>query len=283
MVMNSSQKISVFDYTNYRQYLADYYDEQKAGNPAFSYRYFAAKAGYNSSGMYKDIVNGRTNIKPGFITKLSRAIKHSRREEEYFENMVLFNQAKGNEEKKKYFERMMRFYNSKAFRVDSAQYEFYSRWYYSAIRDMLAIGKFSDDFHEIARSLNPPIRPEQAKRAIHVLKKLGFIERNQRGYYQSVSKIISTGDEVRSVSVKNFQQEMIDLAKEALDRHPPRNRNISTITFSISKDAYQQIEAELVSCRKRILGLVERSRNEDRVYQLNLQLFPLTKITEKTQ
>ncbi|MFH1761525.1 MAG: TIGR02147 family protein [bacterium] len=89
------KKVSVFDYTDYRRYLADYYTEQKEINPSFSYRYFAQKAGYNSSGMYKDIVSGRTNIKPGFIAKLSKAIRHGKREEEYFETMVLFNQAGG--------------------------------------------------------------------------------------------------------------------------------------------------------------------------------------------
>lgn len=273
-------KISVYDYTNYRQYLADYYNEQKAKDKRFSYRYFAQKAGYNSSGMYKDIVSGRTNIRPSFITKLSKAMRHSRREEEYFESMVLFNQAEANDEKKKYFERMIRFYNSKAYIMDAAQYEFYSKWYYSAVRDLLAIKDFGDEFPKIAQALNPAIRTEQARKAVRLLKQLGLIVKNKQGYYKAVNKIISTGDEVKILNVKNFQKEMMDLAKEALDRHPHTQRNISTVTFSISKETFESVEAELVSCRKRILNLVEMSEKEDRVFQLNLQLFPLSKIRE---
>src|SRR3989339_699573 len=166
--------------------------EQKAATPAFSYRYFAQKAGYNSSGMYKDIVRGRTNIQPSFIAKLSKAMRHGRREEEYFENMVLFNQAKGVDEKKKYFERMMRFYNSKAYLVDSSQYEFYSKWYYSAIRDLLEVIDIKDDYQKLARSLNPTIRPEQSKKAIDILLELGMIKKNarKRGLWGEKKKIL---------------------------------------------------------------------------------------------
>ncbi|OGJ93685.1 MAG: hypothetical protein A2487_02525 [Candidatus Raymondbacteria bacterium RifOxyC12_full_50_8] len=273
-----ANKASVFNYTDYRKYLADYYIEQKAATPAFSYRYFAQKAGYNSSGMYKDIVSGRTNIQPSFIAKLSKAMRHGRREEEYFENMVLFNQAKGVDEKKKYFERMMRFYNSKAYLVDSSQYEFYSKWYYSAIRDLLEVIDIKDDYQKLARSLNPTIRPEQSKKAIDILLELGMIKKNASGYYKATDKIITTGDEVKSLYVKNFQKAMMELAKEALDRHPADHRNISTVTFNISKETYKTIETELVACRKKILTLVDNDQNVDRVYQLNLQLFPLSKI-----
>ena len=275
------KKVSVFDYTDYRKYLADYYTEQKEKNPAFSYRYFMQKAGYNSSGMYKDIVNGRTNIKPNFIMKLSKAMSHNRKEEEYFENMILFNQAKSNDEQKKYFERLMRFYNSKAYLVDANQYEFYSRWYYSAIRDLLAINDFKNDYRNIAQALNPRIRTEHAKKAIKILLKQGLIRKDKNGYYKAADKIITTGDEVKSLNVKNFQKSMIELAGEALDRHPANHRNISTVTFNISKGTFKTIEAELVSLRKRILNIVEKDADMDRVYQLNLQLFPLSKIKEK--
>lgn len=276
-----NKKISVFDYTDYRQYLAEYYEEQKRNFPkVFSYRFFAQKAGYNSSGLYKDIVSKRTNIKPGFAMKLSKAIGHSPNEEEYFECMVNFNQAETVDEKNKYFERMKRFYRSKAFIVDAKQHEFYSKWYYSAVRDLLSIGNFADNYSDIARSLNPRIRSEQAKKSIQLLCKLGLIEKNGQGYYKAINRIITSGDEVGSLQMKNFQSEMIGLARDALDRFPAHLRNISTVTFSISKQDYSVVNAEIDACRKKILQLVEKSKNEDRLYQLNLQLFPLSQIRE---
>lgn len=280
--MQNDRKISVFDYTDYRKYLLDYYLDQKAKDPAFSFRFFAKKAGYNSSGMYKDIVNGRTNITPEFVAKLSVGCGHREAEKEYFAAMVLFNQAEKTDEKKGYFTRMMCFYNSKAHRVDAAQHEFYSKWYFSAIRDLLACGDFGNDYGRIAATLQPKIKPHQAKKALKVLSKLGLIQRNEEGFYKAVDKLITTGDEVHSLNVKSFQSGMMDLAKSALEDIPKKHRNISTLTFSISKEVYNEIESEVIAFRKKILGIVEKGEHMDRVYQLNLQLFPLTKIGEKS-
>ena len=273
--------VNIYDYTDYRQYLRDYYEEQKAKNPAFSYRYFAKRAGFNSSGLYKDIVDGRTGITRSLILRFSSAMKLTRKQQEYFETMVYFNEARTVEEKKLYFERLMKYHNSKAFRVDAKHYEYYSKWYYIAVRELLAIGDFKDDYSAIAQALNPKIRQEQARKAIEVLRRLGLIKKDKAGYYRAAEKILTTGAEIKSLAIAGFQKAMMDLAKEAIDRHPAAHRNISTVTFSVSPETYNDIRAELDACRKRILGMVERSESEDRVCQLNMQLFPLTQIKEK--
>jgi uncharacterized protein (TIGR02147 family) len=280
--MEAKMAVSIYDYTDYRQYLRDYYEEQKAKNPAFSYRYFAMKAGFNSSGLYKDIVDGRTGITRGLILRFATAMKLSAKQQEYFETMVYFNEAKTVDEKKLYFERLMKYHNSKAFRVEKNQYEYYSKWYYVAVRELLAIGGFKDDYAAIAQALSPSIRKEQAEKAIKVLKKLGLIQKDRNGCYKAVDKILTTGSEVKSLAVANFQKAMMDLAKGALDRYPVEQRNISTITFSVPEKAYADIRDELIACRKRILGMVDRSENEAMVCQLNMQLFPLTKPKEST-
>ncbi len=279
--MKKEKAVNIYDYTDYRRYLKDYYEEQKARFPAFSYRYFAKRAGFNSSGLYKDIVDGRTGITRSMILRFSKAMKLPKKQEEYFETMVYFNEAKTIEEKKLYFERMMRYYSSKAFKVDADQYEYYAKWYYIAVRELLAIGNFNDDCEGIARSLNPTITKDQAKKAIEVLKKLGLIGKDAHGYYKAIEKILTTGSDVKPLYVANFQKSMMDMAKEAIDRHRAEHRNISTITFSVSKEAFDEISSEIDSCRKRILGIIDKSNNEDRVCQLNMQLFPLTRIKEK--
>jgi uncharacterized protein (TIGR02147 family) len=278
--MDKLRAVSIYDYTDYRQFLRDYYEEQKAANPAFSYRYFARRAGFNSSGLYKDIVDGRTGITRSLILRFATAMKLSAKQQEYFETLVYFNEANTVEEKKLYFERLMKYHNSKAFKVEKNQYEYYSRWYYIAVRELLAIGNYGDDFSAIAQALNPSIRREQAKKAIEVLKKLGLIKKDNKGYYKAVDRILTTGTEVKSLAIANFQKAMMDMAKESIDRHPAKRRNISTVTFSVSEKTYDDIKAELVACRKRILGMVDRSENESMVSQLNMQLFPLTRSKE---
>jgi uncharacterized protein (TIGR02147 family) len=278
--MDRQKPVSIYDYTDYRQFLRDYYAEQKAKNPAFSYRYFAKRAGFNSSGLYKDIVDGRTGITRGLILRFAGAMKFQRRQEEYFETLVYFNEAKTVDEKNLYFERLMKHRDSKAFRVDAAHYEYYSKWYYIAVRELLAVGNFRDDYSRIARSLNPGIRLDEARKAIAVLLKLGLIAPDEDGYYRATKRILTTGTDVTSLVIANFQKAMMELARQAIDRHPVEHRNITTVTFSVSQETCDDIKAELDACRKRILGMIERSENETMVCQLNFQLFPLTRLKE---
>ena len=208
----SNATIRVFDYTDYRKYLADYYRDQKSQCPYFSYRYFAGKAKIGSIGLYKDVVDGKQSLSRRATTKFSEAMGHSKREADYFEATVFFTDATTVEERKLYFNRMMACHESKARIVDASRYEYYSQWYYSAVRALLSIYHFDgDDFAALAKRLSPSIRPEQAKKAVETLDRLGMIRKNERGDYEPTDQIISTGalenDRlVRTLNIINFQK-----------------------------------------------------------------------------
>ncbi len=278
-------KVNIFDYTDYRKYLLDYYNEQKESRKAFSYRYFARKAGINSIGLYKDVINGRQNLGRALIFKFSQAINHGKKETEYFENMVYFNEAKTVEERKLFFERMMACYRSKAYIVDAGKYEFYSRWYYSAVRALISCRKFSntaDDHKKIAKALNPPIRPEQAKKTVKVLEKLNFIRTDKNGVYELVDKVITTGfvkteKNIAALNVVNFQKEMMRIAGDTFGRDPSEELDMSTLTLSISKRTLQEIKKELAAFRQKVAGMAERDTDPEIIYQFNQQLFPLSR------
>ncbi len=49
---------SIYEYDNYRAFLKDMYDYQKAKTTYFSFRYFARKAGYASPNFLKLVIDG---------------------------------------------------------------------------------------------------------------------------------------------------------------------------------------------------------------------------------
>ncbi|MBN1130647.1 MAG: TIGR02147 family protein [Chitinispirillaceae bacterium] len=274
--------IRIFDYTDYRSYLGDYYKDQKTRNLYFSYRYFAGKARISSIGLYKDVVDGRQSLSRRVIAKFSEAMGHSKREAEYFEAMAFFGEAKTVEERKLYFERMMAYHESKARIVDASRYEYYSQWYYSALRALLSFYPFDGaDFASLARRLSPPIKTWQAKKALEVLVRLGMVRKNDRGNYEPSDQIISTGPlhndgRVRALSVINFQRKLLSLAAEAYDRYAEQQMDMSTITLSVSKATRHLIKEETAVFRKKVLSLAENDANPECVYQFNCQFFPLT-------
>lgn len=277
-------QINIFDYTDYRKYLADFYSGQKRRIAAFSYRYFAKKAGINSIGLYKDVVEGRQNLGKALIYKFSSAIGFGKKESEYFENMVNFNEAKTVEERKMFFERMMSCRTLKTKIIDASKYEYYRKWYYSAIRAILSYSKYTDsetDCAIIAKKLIPQIRADQVKKSIDVLAKLGFIKKNEEGFLVLEHTAVSTGivnpdKNVSALNVVNHQKEMMALAMDAFNRFSYDKLSMSTVSLSISEQTLLEIKDELSALRNKISGMAEKDANADRVVQLNIQLFPLT-------
>lgn len=131
----------------------------------------------------------------------------------------------------------------------------------------------------MAKQVTPWIKDHQAKKAIKVLEHNGLIKRGQAGYYQQVDPLVTSGElkgkKVLSFSVAKYQKEMMGLAQESLDRHPADKRDMSTLCISISGDSIKKIKKVITTCRREILGIAKNDSNEDRVYQVNFQLFPL--------
>jgi uncharacterized protein (TIGR02147 family) len=273
--------IDPFEYLNYRKLLKDLYEERKAEHSYFSYRYIAQKVGFASAGFFTNIIQGKRNISPEYIFKFAEVFKLKKSETEYFELLVNFEQAKDHSRKRFYFEKILGHKKSKIKVTDAQQYEFYSAWYYTAIRELIDIYPFKGDYEDLAKRVSPPIKTTEAKKAVELLEKIGFIRKNEEGVYEQTDTFITTGYEAKSVAITNFLIETADLAKEAIDRYPRETRDISSLTFTLSADGFSTMQERLKSFRRELLEIVREDKNQkrqDRVYHVNFHVFPLTKV-----
>jgi uncharacterized protein (TIGR02147 family) len=275
--MPSTNPLRLYSYLNYRDYLRDYFASRKKLYLRFSYRYFSLLAGYNSSGLIINITKGKKNVGPGILDKISKAMGHNRKETEYFKALIHFNQAKTTAEKNKHFERLLYLIRGKGTTVEARQFRYFSKWYYPAVRELLAIIKFKGDYKEITGRIKPTISFAQAQNAIRTLLRYGFIKKDRFGCYRPVDKYVTSGSRIKSLAIDNFQRAMMDLAKDAADRFPSEEREISTLTFSASKEALKEMKEEIQRCRANLVEIIKKSRKMDTVGQMNFQLFPLTK------
>ncbi len=274
--------VNIFDYTDFRKYLEDYYNEKKNRNLNFSYQYLAKKAGFNNRGFAYNIVKGKKNLSRANCFKVSQALRHNRDETDYFENLVAFNQAKALEEKQHFFEKLRQIKArgkgySKAQLVCHDQYEFYSRWYHSAVRSLIDMYTFRNDFKWLARMVTPAITAKQARLSVELLKKLGMIKRLKNGTCGIAHKSITTGKEVVGLAVQNFHGECADLAKNAIRNMAKENRSITGLTLGISKASYDRIVEETLRFQENIMDIANADQNADRVYQYNFHIFPVSK------
>ena len=267
----------IFTYTDHRLFLKDYYDEKKRLQPSFSYQYFANRAGLKSKTFIYKVIAGQKALSKGAVFAVAQAMGQKKRETEYFEAMVNFTQARTEREREFYFNHLQTFgrhHSSAQIRQD--QYTYFSKWYYPALRELVAILDFKNDFKLLARSLDPPITVVQARKAVQMLLDLGLIKRTSSCRYCQTDKSLTTGDHVQSLAVQAFQKENLRLAAEAIDRHKRDDRDISTLTTSISEAGFRRISEEIAAFRKKLAGIIEKDEPADRVYQINFQAFPLS-------
>jgi uncharacterized protein (TIGR02147 family) len=270
---------SVKKYFDYRDFIHDYYLSRKEVNAHFSLRYFGSKISIDPSHLVK-IFQHQRHIGNTSIEKIIDHCEFNGSDAEYFANLVRFNKAKTSHDSKLYYEKMLSVKGVGAHALEKHQYEYYTKWYHSAILTLLDFYPFTTDYAALAAKLSPPITEYKARKSIELLHKLGLINKRTdnsdgtKGCWELTHKIITTGQ--RSLAVRSFQESTIELAKESLERHAPEKRNISTVTITVAEKNLDRVNEIITQARENILKLAFNEEHPDKVYQLNIQLFPLT-------
>lgn len=268
----------IYDYLDYRQFLGDLIAFKKHQNKNFSYRFWARNCGFSSPNFIKLVVEGKRNLSPESIAKISDGFSLDSRECDFFENMVLMNQASSHRIKDRYYQKMMsaRQY-SRSHRIEKESYEYFSKWYYPAVREIIGLQNAGQSSEKIAAQLTPAITPREADKALKLLDSLSLIKKNEEDVYVQSEKTLTTGPEVRSLVIANYHREMIRLAGESLERFSPDERNVTSLTLSVSHAKVKEIIDCVAELRQNLLRIASSDEDADQVIQVNFQIFPLSR------
>lgn len=274
--------ITIYDYLDYRIYLRDYCEWQRSNSKSFSFRKFAMDAGFSSPSYLKMVMDGERGLTPNSIRKFAKALRLKRHEERFFEDLVWFTQAKSHDEKNHHYKKLT---TSRRFlkvrHIENDQFEYFSKWYYAVIREMVTIPGFKEDPVWIARKLRPTITVTEAKATIELLLRLGLLKRDESGRLVQTDKTVATADEVKSLALGNFHREMIHKAAEAVTNNKARHRNISSLTVALSREKFNEVKQRINEFRKELRSLLEECETPQAIYQINFQLFHLTEVTDE--
>ncbi len=272
------EPVTIYKYFDYQKYLRDMYQYRKGLNVGFSYRYIGQKVDIDPGYLVK-VFQGKKHIANRSVAKFVTLLNLKKKETEYFELLILFSKAKTNTEIKSYFEKLLAYAEIGERKVEADQYEFYKKWYYTAVREILAISAFRNEYTTLASQTIPPIKPSEAKKAVALLERLNFIKKNKKGVYEVTSRFITTGDDWRSIAIRGFQEETIRLAARAIEKIPKEERDISTVSITLSSKGFEKVKESLEKFRRELLEISHGDDDRDSAYNINLQLFPIAKKT----
>ncbi|MBN1759839.1 MAG: TIGR02147 family protein [Chitinispirillaceae bacterium] len=266
---------SIFTYSSYREYIRDAIEEKRRKNPRFSFRCAAGRIG-TGSGTLSRILNNKRHLGASLLPRLISFLGLKRREAEYFSLLVNFELLADETKKRQCYRDILRMRTGRTTTIPEENHQFFEQWYHVALFELLRIVKSTSDSTALGSMLMPPISGPKARKAIEVLTRIGYIRQTEDESSCTTEPFLTTGDTWESVAIHSFQVAMSHLATKALDTVPKEERDFSTLTMALSNEAFRKVREVVKNARDEIAAIERECRNPERVFQINLQCFPLT-------
>ena len=239
------------------------------------------KAGLGSPGLLKMVIDRKRNLGPKTINKFIKALNFQNKRDEYlFRLLVDYDQSNNVEEKEDLFEKILNEKKKiKSLSLEVDQYELLSKWWIVTIYVMIGMKKTNLSTEMIQLELRRKISKIQIQESIELLKRIGLIT-EENGVLSQTKGPISTPDHIRDFAVQRYHESMTMLALDSVQEDSVSERNFNGVTVALSKKNYEKVCDRLNQFRKEINEMIGDDKEADRVYQLSLNLFPLTKVRQ---
>lgn len=271
----------IVEYTDYRKFIQDYYDERKRCS-AFSWHAFAQKAGFSSDVYLKYVCEGKKNLSVGSAGSVANAMGLVGFEYDYFVLMVSYAHAKSDAAKRAAFEERCALAQAHKMRVlGDEEFNYFKSWKNSVIRELAPHMPGAKPL-EIARACKQKISAAEVSETLDFLVKAKLLKKDKSGNYQQTDKAIKMAPvEAVPLAARDLQRQMGEFAIQSLDL-PLSERVMSGYTLGLTHRAYERIKKEVDEFYRRVVAIATEEDETDRVYRLNLQLFPMSEWLNKS-
>ena len=271
----------ILEYTDYRQYIADYYADRKAKS-AFSWQEFAKMAGFSSPVYLKYVSEGHFNLSEDAAIRTAQAMCLADYEREFFVEMVKFDHAKNDSEKRAAFSKMVSIAESrKAKIVDGESFRFFEDWKNPVLRELAPAMPGAKPL-AMAHACRPEVSAAEISESLSFLVKANLLQKDKDGNYAQTDKVVTTGPmEFTPLAVRGLHRQMGEFALDAIEGVPQDERHFSGLTLGITREAYEKIVQRIAEFRKDIIEIATSETATEEVYRLNVQFFPMTKKSVK--
>ena len=273
-IKNVNRFLDIYQFTHFRKFLEEYQAVRVKAEPGFTRTEICNLLGLEKSRSYfADVLRGK-KVSPRMVQKFIEILELDKKEAKYFETLVEFDQAKSDSARQTAMQEILKQHPNPQHIVNEDAYEYYSHWYNSALFVILDAMDITDDMTPVQKRIFPKVPLGKLKESLALLERLGLARKNESGLWKPTQESISSGPYNNAELIKQYQLQCFELSKQALMTPPKKPTVMSTLTFSISSEAYKKLEAELQEFKKkarRIIG--EDKEKADGVYQMNIHLF----------
>lgn len=227
------------------------------------------------------MIRGRFNLSIKSIDKLAKAIEFSAIQKQYFTALVDYNQAKCPEERDLAWNQILQIRQQLEFtHITHGQQDYFSKWYYPVLRELVVHLDWNGDYIKLARSLDPVISTEEARVAVKNLEEWGLIRDLGNGRYEATSLMLDA-IKVSPISLRQIRREYIQHAIGCIESKKKEERFSAFTTLSMTEESYAYAVNVLEEARKKIITRAAGDKEIEKVYELMVVLYPMSVLINK--
>lgn len=245
------------------------------GVKGISLRALARKAGFSSPSLLSMVMNGQRRLTTAAAERVADALALQGRRRRYFLTLALLDRARSQAQRMEAQDQLFALRGrAEEHLLESRQYRFLSTWYYPALYVLAGMADCPNDAEALARRLRWRVTAEEVRRALADLEELNLISVSADKVVQT-SGAVSTAEDVVSPAVYHYHKRMLALASRALDL-PLGEREFNGLTIGVPPEQMPVVKERIRAFRKELNEYLSQFQGSSEVYQLNMQLFPVT-------
>jgi uncharacterized protein (TIGR02147 family) len=269
---------NVYEFSNHRDFLKAYLARKKSSQ---GLRALARKAGFKSPGYLTMLIKGERKLTPRSAELLGKALALKGRRRKLMMAFSRLDSARTEQERNAAQAEILKIKSHQPeFKISAKQYSFLATWYCPVVFALLQSGKVNPSADFIAERLGRGVSAEMVRLALADLEFLGLIRKDEKGNWQPVNSALSTPEDIRDLAIGTYHRNNLDLAKEALAL-PLDQREFGGLTVAVPRRLLPKVKEKIRALRMELNEMLAAETAEADVYQINFNVFPLTRGIER--
>jgi transcriptional regulator with XRE-family HTH domain len=156
-----------------------------------------------------------------------------------------------------------------------------SKWYFFVILDLFLLPDFKSDAKWISQRIG--LSQTETNAALQVLTDSGHINTSGKVWVTASQNTTWTNFTSTTRDRQNYQKQLLDKAKEAIDSVDFDLRENASLTLAASTKLIPEIKKRIQKFKNELRDLIESTEEYDEVFQVIIGYFPLTQKSEGKQ
>jgi uncharacterized protein (TIGR02147 family) len=274
-------KLRVHKFTDYRSFLLAHVQDKRKENPNWTFGIWARSLGLKDPSSITKILQGQRHPGKQITERLVNYFNFKNNEGQYFSDLVAFHKVKDDPRLSvMLLEKMGKQNPDLSSRVlDDKTFSLISNWYCFAIREMVRLDRFFENPDWISKTFHFKVTPKEAERALALLIEVGLLVRSDTGKLAIQTGLFKTKNDFANEALKRFHESSLENAKLAIRSIDVAEREITASVFAMKRSSIPRAKELIREFKDKFESLLEED-DADGVYQVNIQFYPLTKLSK---